>query len=300
MKKDKSQITPPKLAIRLLHWFLKDELAEEVTGDLEEKFFSTLEKSSQTRAKRNYWFQVIKYMRPFAFKKQWSTHSNNTAMFRHTLLISFRSFRRYKSTFFINLLGLASGLACTLLIYLWVTDELSTDRFHQNKEQLYQVLQNARTGRGIVTMEHTPSLLGKELMEQLPEVDKATTLLPHTYFDGFSYLIQGENYLKVKEQYIDAQFFDVFTFPMVAGDHESMFRQPNQTLISRDLAERTFGSVYDAMGKTIGFQNDSFEEDYIIGGVFENVPGNSSLYFEILFNFDTYRESIGARFDSWN
>ena len=68
MKNFKSHITPPRLAERLLLWFLKDELAEEVLGDLEEKFYSTAEKNSVRKARRNYWFQVINYLRPFAFR----------------------------------------------------------------------------------------------------------------------------------------------------------------------------------------------------------------------------------------
>src|SRR5687768_6410707 len=97
-------------------------------------------------------------------------------MFRHIILITYRNFLRYKSSFLINLLGLSSGLACTLLIYLWVTDELSVDRFHQKDDQLYQVLRNVQHPDGIKTGESTPALLGEALLEEMPEVEYALSV----------------------------------------------------------------------------------------------------------------------------
>ena len=89
-------------------------------------------------------------------------------MFRHNILITCRNFLRYKSSFLINLLGLSTGLACTLLIYLWVADELSVDKFHQKDDQLYQVLRNVQRPDGVKTEESTPPRLGESLVEEMP------------------------------------------------------------------------------------------------------------------------------------
>jgi hypothetical protein len=142
---------------------LRDDLAEEVEGDLEEQFYNMLEETSSFRVKLNYWYQVLKYLRPFAIKHAKSANLNYHTLVRHNFIISFRNFKRYKSTFLINLTGLSTGLACAVLIYLWVNDELSVDRFNEKDNRLYQVLQNMPNADGIRTIEYTQGLLAKTM-----------------------------------------------------------------------------------------------------------------------------------------
>ena len=92
-------------------------------------------------------------------------------MVRHTFLLIFRNFKRFKSTFFINLLGLSSGLACVLVIYLWVQDEWMFDRFHGNNDRLVQVMEHQHLSDRIVTQPYTPDLLARTLAEEMPEVE---------------------------------------------------------------------------------------------------------------------------------
>jgi putative ABC transport system permease protein len=84
-------------------------------------------------------------------------------MFRHNLLVIYRNFKRFKSTFFINLTGLSAGLACSLLIYLWVNDELSIDKFHEKDARLYQVMENRIQAQGIQTAQSTSAPLAETL-----------------------------------------------------------------------------------------------------------------------------------------
>ena len=92
-------------------------------------------------------------------------------MIRHNILLLFRNFRRFKTTFFINLVGLSAGLACSLLIYFWVNDELQIDQFHEKKDRLYQVLENRVRSSGIWTSNVTSGLLGETLSGEMPEVE---------------------------------------------------------------------------------------------------------------------------------
>ena len=92
-------------------------------------------------------------------------------MFKHSLLLIYRNFRRYRSTFFINLIGLASGLACTLLIYLWVHDELHVDTVHQHEGRLYRLMEHRRTDTGITTSEE--GLAAEALGQEMPGVEFA-------------------------------------------------------------------------------------------------------------------------------
>ena len=97
-------------------------------------------------------------------------------MLRHNLIIAYRSFLRNKSSFLINLVGLSTGLACLLLIFAWVNDELSIDKFHEKDALLYQVMQNYELPSGIQTWDFTPSLLANAVAEDLPEVELAVSV----------------------------------------------------------------------------------------------------------------------------
>src|SRR5687767_1739566 len=131
-------MNPPKRALQFLRWFCREDYLEEIEGDLTEVFKKQYE-SSPREAKWKFRWSEMKYFRPEFIKSfKANYHVNHTAMFRHNVLITYRNFLRHKSSFFINLTGLSTGLASAIMIYLWVADELSVDKFHQKDEQLYQ------------------------------------------------------------------------------------------------------------------------------------------------------------------
>ena len=111
---------PPKRAEQFLQWFLRDELVEEVLGDLEEKFFSVAESKSPVRAKLNYWYQVLNYLRPFAIKNAIDIPFTYTAMYKHNFLVSRRMLMRNKAYSLINIGGLALGMTVVMLLSFWV------------------------------------------------------------------------------------------------------------------------------------------------------------------------------------
>src|SRR6478609_1025614 len=119
-------------------------------------------------------------------------------MLRHNLLLIYRNFKRFKSTFFINLIGLSTGLACVLLIYLWINDELTIDRFNQKDELLYQVMQNIGKKEGVETIEATSGLLAKALANEMPEVEYAASVIPSFYNSSRGILSVGDNRIKVR------------------------------------------------------------------------------------------------------
>ena len=140
MKPDKN--IPPKLARKLLDCFLRDDLSEEVHGDLNEKFYSLSKTKTLPVAQLNYWYQIINYLRPFAIRKSKATNLNRYAMFQNYFKIAFRNLNRNKGYSFINIGGLAIGMAVAMLIGLWMYDELSFDKYHPNYERLAQVMQH--------------------------------------------------------------------------------------------------------------------------------------------------------------
>src|SRR3990170_6671526 len=94
-------------------------------------------------------------------------------MFKHNFLLAFRNFKRFKGTFFINLIGLSTGLACTLLIYLWANDELQKDNFFKNDDRLFQVMENRVQAQGIWTAQSTSGVMADLMVKEMPEVQYA-------------------------------------------------------------------------------------------------------------------------------
>ena len=130
------QPTPPKSATRFLHWFIRDELAEEVQGDLEEQFNQNLKNTSTFKAKLIYWFQVINYMRPFAISKARPVFLINQGMLRSYFKISMRNLGKQKLYAAINIGGLAVGLTCFMVVFLFVQHELSFNRSFANADNI--------------------------------------------------------------------------------------------------------------------------------------------------------------------
>ncbi|MDN5200998.1 ABC transporter permease [Fulvivirgaceae bacterium BMA10] len=279
---------PPKLAERFLLWFIRNDLAEEVLGDLDEKFYQTFEKKSAYRARLNYWYQVISYLRPFAIRKSRSINSNYIFMIRHNFLITFRGFKRYKASFFINMIGLSTGLVCALLIYLWVNDELTVDKFHEKDDRLYQVMQNFESSFGINTIEWTPAPLAKTLMDEMPEVEYAVPVYPPASYTFNSVVAIDNKRLKARAKYAGKDYFNVFSYRLIHGDRDQVLHDKNSVVISDELALNLFRTTENIVGKTITWEQGEFAGDYAISGVFEKIPANSSIQFDMVFNYELY------------
>ncbi len=274
---------PSPLAQRFLRWFIKDELAEEVLGDLEEQYDAVLESRSSFQAKLNYWYQVFHYLRPFAIRNFKSTYSNPTLMFRHNFIISFRHFKRYKSTFLINLMGLSSGLACALLIYLWVSDELSIDKFHKNDSQLFQVMVRNHRSDGIAVIDNTPGPLAEGLADEMPEITSSVTA---SWTEQLTLSVEEKN-VRAAGQYVGKNFFHIFSYDLVQGDANQVLTDKSAIVISEGLALKLFNSTENIIGKIVEVEH---EKQYQISGVFEGTPVNSSEQFDFLLPFEVFKE----------
>ncbi|MBO3697517.1 ABC transporter permease [Fabibacter sp. E12] len=204
-------------------------------------------------------------------------------MIQHNLRVAFRSYMRYKNTFLINLVGLASGLACTLLIYLWVQSELQVNQFHENGDRLYQVLANNSTSNGIRTDRATPGGLAEALAEELPEVELAVT---ETWTNTYT-IAHGETNLKAVGQYVGKDYFKVFSYELLQGDKDEVLSEQRNILISDKLALRLFGTTSDVVGKIINFQQF---RDYQVSGVFKSPPSSSTHQFDFIMTYEEFKE----------
>jgi putative ABC transport system permease protein len=134
-------------------------------------------------------------------------------MFRHHLLLIYRNFKRYKSSFLINLFGLSAGLCCALMIYLWVADELAIDKFHANNSRLFQVMENEKTEAGINTSQATSGLLAESLAKDVPEIAMAATATPTYWLEASKVYVANGRGIKAAGKFVGEDFLKVFFLP---------------------------------------------------------------------------------------
>lgn len=202
-------------------------------------------------------------------------------MFKNYLKITIRNFLKYKIYSFINISGLAIGMACCLLIMLWVQDELSFDKFHANAGSIYRVVVMDRDNpaRGVARV---GAPWGPALQREYAEVSNFVRFR----FTGRSLVASGDKrFYESEGLHADATIFQVFTFPLITGDPLTALREPNSIVINEDLAEKYFGRT-DPIGQTLTFDN---EVERKVTGVFKNVPHNSHMHFEFLLPFSSYQ-----------
>ena len=274
--------SPPYNALRFLRWFCREDYIEEIEGDLVEVFEKQYE-DSPTKARWKFTWSVIHYFRP-EFIKSFNRKQtlNHSAMFRHNLLLTYRTFKRYKTSFFINLIGLSTGLACALLIFLWVNDELHVDKFHENDNRLYQVMEHWIQANGIVTNESTSGYMAEALAQEMPEVEYAATV--RGPLANVTLTVEDKN-IKATGQYVGKDFFNIFSFPIIQGDKDQVWADRNSMMISEALAMKLFNTSENIMGKTVELQH---EQQFFISGVFETVPSSSSAQFDFVLSFEEF------------
>src|SRR5690606_28129935 len=212
---------------------------------------------------------------------------NPLIMVRHNLLIAYRNFLRYKSSFFINLIGLSSGLACTLLIYLWVNDELQMDRFHEHRERLYQVRENVDQGTGMLTRTSTSGPMAETLAAEFPEVEYAVTTTQDRMLTNV--VSAGNNDFKAVCLYASRDFFQMFSFELVQGNKDKALSDKKSIVLTEELAMRLFGTS-DVLGKTVRWQH---KKEFQVTGVMRDIPEASSVKFDFILTFEEFKEEEG-------
>ena len=264
---------PPKLAEFLLRRILPDGSWDTPIGDFEEFYSSLAQKRGVFRANLWYWSQVVKLIPAKILNSMyWSVH-----MFKNYMKVALRNITRHKGFSFINIAGLAVGMACCILIFLWVEDERSYDQFHTNGKNLYVVATHIKYGSRTVTTDGTPSALGPALKNEYPEILNSVRFCngPHALY--FTY---KEKMFREEVEAVDPSFLQMFSFPMILGDPDSALNNPHSLVLSEKMAAKYFGSE-NPLGQTIRVDNTY---DFTVSGVFKNVPHNSILQFDYLIN----------------
>lgn len=131
-------------------------------------------------------------------------------MFRHNFILIFRNFKKFKGTFLINLIGLSTGLTSALLIFLWIHDEMSVDRFGVNDDRRYQILQNSSENGIFGTCDCTPGILANALAQEIPEVEYAASVVPPSWFSNKGVIKSNQISMRAAGQFVSKDYFQVF------------------------------------------------------------------------------------------
>ena len=202
-------------------------------------------------------------------------------MLKNYLKIAWRNLIKSKAHSFINIAGLSVGLACSLLILLWVQNELSIDQYHTNGKRLYSVYERQYVDNKILGQYGTPGLLPEELKKQIPEIEASTGI---SYGDENTFQV-GDKILKMNGTDAGADCFKMFSIPLLQGDVQTALNSPVSMAISRKMAVAFFGSPAAAMGKTIRYDN---RKNFTVTAVYEDLPNTASQKYDFLMNWYNY------------
>ena len=278
---------PPRIPWLFLRWFCHPDYLPDIEGDLLQFYARRRIKVGNSRANWSFVRDVIRLFRPGLIRPIHISQKLNLNimmdLFQHSLKISLRNFRKYRGSFLINLLGLSSGLACVLFIYLWVQDEVAVDQFHAHKDRLYQLHENVDQGGGMITRITTAGPTAAALAAEYPEVERAITTLPPERYT----LSRGTNHLSGLGLYAGDGFFNLFTWDILAGNAQEMLSKPTNIVISSTLATSLFGDLQQAVGQTLELNRAT---SFQVSGVFRDISSTSSMKFDFVIPFARYWE----------
>jgi putative ABC transport system permease protein len=268
----KRNTSPPQWIDYLLGIVIAPHFLEDVIGDLHEVFLILAKRSGYKKAKWLYLFAAVRYVRPYFIKRrptQYSpTYLFSPEMIKNYFKISLRTLAKNKAYSFINITGLAMGMAVAMLIGLWIYDELSYDRYHKNFDRIVQVLQH-QTSNGVTkTQNAVPYPLGDELRNKygsdFKHILMSTWTSPHI-------LAFGDRRVSKSGNYIEPGAPEMLTLKMLSGTWAGL-KEPNSIMISRSVADALFGEA-DPMDKVIKMDNN---QNVKVTGVYEDLPYNTT------------------------
>jgi len=215
-------------------------------------------------------------------------------MFKNYVKTALRAIKRHKGYSFINIFGLAIGMACCILILVWVQDELSYDQFHANGDDIYRIIKEEYTEGETRWSALTSPPLAHPLKEDFSEIIRSTR------FGNWGKRVvqyQDKRFNEDGFEHADPDFFKIFSFDFIDGNPDSAFSDPYSVILTEDTAKKYFGTE-DPIGKILTVENIY---DVKVTGIIKNIPENSTIQFDFLSPFSLLKEFIGEdNMQNWN
>jgi len=211
-------------------------------------------------------------------------------MFKNYIKIAFRNIQKYKGYSLINIAGLTVGMACFIMIFLWVYDELHYDTYHTNSDLLCRIILKKASDPGDRGIPSAPYILPQILKDEYPEIVEVTRVRTRAYPSAVRH---GDITFYERNFFLaDPSFFSMFTYEFAAGDPKTVLNNPNSVVITQEAAHKYFGDE-DAMGKVLRWNNT---HDLEVTGIIKKVPYNSHLQFDFMASLQLYDSE---RLSSW-
>lgn len=269
MKKKHQKL--PKFGRLILRILLEDEDYYQMSGDIDEVMNYKSSEEGKFKALKWYTGHLLKSIPQILITSIYWSY----VMLKNYFKVTFRTIRKQKIYSFINILGLAVGMTCCILILLWVQDEIGTDRFHEKKDFLYMVGTRSLYSGSWIASAGTPPAFGPALKEENPEIVNSARIQNGT----------NDMVVKYKEKIFvepikagDFSLLEMFTFSLVRGNLETVKNDPFGIFITEKIAEKYFTNE-DPIGKTLIVDN---RLNYTVAGILKNMPANSLISFDLL------------------
>ena len=208
-------------------------------------------------------------------------------MIKNYFKTAIRNLIKHKGYSFINITGLALGIACCLLIILYVKDELTFDRFHKNSENIYR-MQSTITmndNKQVFNAVGLPS--GPTMVDEIPEVVDQVRFMN----TALEVRVDGKEYNEGNAYYAESEFLNIFNFPSLQGDGAASLNNSNEVALTQESALKYFGKIDDVIGESLELKINNEWKSFSVTSILRNVPGNSSLDFNMLVPFKTYLQA---------
>jgi putative ABC transport system permease protein len=277
MMKDSKKISPPTWATRLLSWYCKPELLEDLQGDLNEYFERNIKSEGIKKAKLIYILDVLKFFRPYTIRKpEFVNLLINFIMIGSYIKTSGRSIVRNKLFSAINIVGLAISMAVGLLMIGTLLDTFSYDKFHKNHNRIYRVIsQYSWLGDKSDGFNATTSLRAARAIKETFPVQEDVAILRRGFDGDFQV---GDKTIPLYGYWSNESLFNVFSFRLLQGNQATALKEPFSVILTQESAKKLFGDA-NALGKTIILDKG---REYTITGIMQDVPKFSHLKFDLL------------------
>jgi putative ABC transport system permease protein len=284
-----NSVSPPKLPLRFFRWYCHRDFTEDIEGDLVERFYRNSTEKSIRAARWTFIKDIIRLCRPGIIKSfEGNYQLNHYGMLKNYFTMALRSMLKQKLYTSINIGGLATGLTCFILIFLYVQFEFSFDDFYLKKDRIYRIYQQ-QAGNDYLGSDYfavTPAGLANNLTDEVPGVEHASTIQERTSlikYDDNSFLESG--------YWADDSFFKIFDYSFLHGKSSSSMAKPNSIVLTKSLSDKIFTNK-NALGELLIISDYYGDKEYEVTGVIEDLPINSSFNFLYITNIRSSNEYI--------
>jgi len=277
---------PPRILAKFLQYILPRYVGDTALGDFEEEYGQVSSKHGKGLANLWYFTQIVKSIPVFISDSiQWGS-----VMFLNYMKITLRTIRGHKGFSFINIVGLAVGMACVIIIMLWVQYETSFEKHHEKAERIFRVAKESHRYPPARKSVVTPPPLSPALLQEFPDIEESVRVCWRSNLFSF-----GDKHFLESYYGVDPSFFKIFTVAFLKGNAINALNDPYSIVLSEKVAKKYFGNR-DPLGEIIRYDQKT---DFKVTGIIKNMPSNSHLITDIFIPYETWAKLSNIRLDNW-